>query len=231
MLYVIATPIGNLDDLTYRAVSTLQSVDYILAEDTRRSKILLTHFKIEKQLVSFHEHNEYKRIDLVIKDLQEGKNIALISDAGTPLISDPGFLLIQRIVAEGLPITTLPGPCAAIAALVLSGCATSPFQFLGFLPKKEGGRHRLLTAALEYPGTTIFYESPFRLIKTLNTLVKINPQAKVVIVREITKKFEQSLRGSAESLYERINKQPVKGEIVLIIEPFAKGSIEKQMVE
>lgn len=217
MLYIVATPIGNLEDLSVRAVKTLSAVDYILAEDTRHTLILLRHYNITKPLISFHEHNEHIRCAQAIADIQAGKSIALVSDAGTPLISDPGFLLVQKAIQEKVPYTTIPGPCSAIAALTLSGFAPTPFQCIGFLPKSEGRRKRALENALQYPGTTIFFESPKRALKTLKTLISFAPLTPIVICRELTKKFEQVLSGTAQELFDACTARPLKGELVFLI--------------
>ena len=217
MLYIVSTPIGNLKDITYRAVEVLQSCDYILAEDTRESKKLLSHYQIEKKLISFHEFSSKKKEDAIIEDLHEGKNIALISDAGTPLISDPGSPLVQRILQENLPITAIPGPSAFILAAVLSGFDTTIFQFVGFLAKKEKELTETLKNYLEYPGTTIAYESPHRILKTVKILADIEPEREIAIFRELTKKFEEHLRGTAQKLFTKLENTTLKGEIVLVI--------------
>jgi len=220
MLFVVATPIGNLKDITLRAIETLADCDYILAEDTRQSVKLLQHFGIEKRLVSFHEHNEVARGDEVVEDLKKGLKVALVSDAGTPLISDPGERLVRRCIDEGLEVTTTPGPCAVIAALTLAGLDAAPFQFVGFLPRKS---KEALRELLEYPGTSIAYESPQRITDTLEAIRSIDPARKVVVARELTKKFETVYRGTAEEVSKALTDSP-KGEIVLLI---AKQIIEK----
>lgn len=219
MLYLVATPIGNLSDITIRAVEILRTSDYILCEDTRHSKTLLDHYGIEKTLKSFHKFNENFKADAVIEDLKEGKSVALISDAGTPGISDPGTPLVQRCIAEGIKVIAIPGPCAAIAALSCSGCDTDRFQFFGFLPKKQGELQKALQEILIYPGTTVCYESPFRLLDVLKCLEILAPERPIAIARELTKKFEEVKRGTAGELWrtwEDADKN-VKGEIVLMI--------------
>ena len=219
MLYLVATPIGNLSDITLRAIETLRTCDYILCEDTRHSKTLLDHYGIQKTLKSFHKFNENSKEDSIIEELKEGKVIALISDAGTPGISDPGTLLVQRCIAEGINVIAIPGPCAAIAALSSSGLNTDRFQFFGFLPKKSGELQKALQEILTYPGTTICYESPFRLLEVLKCLEQLAPNRPIVIARELTKKFEECKRGTAGELWRSWEDQEknVKGEIVLMI--------------
>ena len=222
MLYIVSTPIGNLQDITLRALDVLKRVDYILCEDTRHSSKLLTHFEISKPLVSFHLFNERERQDKVLEDLQQGKQIALISDAGTPLIADPGFTLIQECRAHNIPLTSVPGPVALIAALTVSGCSPLPFQFIGFLPKKENELKEFLSNALEYAGTTICYESPNRVHKTLSVLQQIDPDQKVVIARELTKHYETIISGTAAELATQTKE--LLGEVVLLFE--ARGNKE-----
>lgn len=218
MLYLVPTPIGNLEDITLRALKVLELVDYILCEDTRKSSILLKHYKIQKSLVSFHKFNEKHEENRVISDLKNGKNIALISDAGSPLISDPGSLLIKRCVEENIPYTALAGACSPILALMLSGCDTTSFAFFGFLSKKEGEIKKKLKHSFLFEGSSIFFESPQRLIKTLSFLKEIDPEATVFVAREMTKMFEEHLKGTPQTLIDHFSKKPIKGEIVLIIE-------------
>jgi 16S rRNA (cytidine1402-2'-O)-methyltransferase len=218
MLYLIATPIGNLGDLTYRAVEILKTCDLILCEDTRHSAVLLAHYEIRKPLKSYHQFNESEREEQILGELRNGKTIALISDAGTPGICDPGEQLVKRCIEENLPFTALPGPCAIITALTLSGMDTLPFQFIGFLPKKTSEIRKALQEALLYPGTTICYETPHRITETLEILKELAPTRKVAIARELTKKFEECLRGTPEELLPHT----FKGEIVLLIEKSTK---------
>ncbi len=215
MLYLIATPIGNLKDITFRAIETLKDCDYILCEDTRHSKILLDEYDIEKPLKSFHQFNEKQLEDKVVADLQSGKEICLISDAGTPGICDPGERLIQRCYVENIPFTSLPGPCAFAVALSVTPFSKERVQFLGFLSKKEGERKRILAAALSSPFTTIFYEAPHRLLQLLAALP---PQRKVCVMREISKKFEQRHLDSAASLLHYFEQNSPKGELVVVVE-------------
>lgn len=205
-----------MGDITFRAIETLKECDYILCEDTRRSGILVKHHQIKKPLKSFHKFNEKAREDGVIKDLQQGKTIALISDAGTPGISDPGERLIQRCALENIPYTAIPGACSIIQALVSSGLATIPFQFIGFLPKKKGGLTTKLQTLLEYQGTNICFETTHRIHKVLAILQELAPDKTIVIARELTKKFEEILRGTPEFLLAHNQKKPLKGELVIL---------------
>lgn len=217
MLYLVATPIGNLKDITLRAIETLQSCDYILCEDTRHSQILLKHYNIQKPLKSFHKFNEASKENQVIDDLKAGQVICLISDAGTPGISDPGIRLVKRCIQEGLPITAIPGACAAIAALSISGLDTDHFSFLGFLPRQHSALKKTIKQILESSSTTICYESPERIDKVLGTIQSLDPERELVLARELTKKFEEFLRGKAQELASFCIEKKLKGEIVLLI--------------
>lgn len=216
MLFLVSTPIGNLADITFRAIETLAFCDYILCEDTRYSQRLFQHYKIEKPCYSFHKFNETKKEESLIKDLKAGKNIALVSDAGTPGISDPGEQLVKRCVEENIPVTSIPGPCAAVAALSCSGLSTNQFQFYGFLPKTENALKNALISLLQYEGTTVCYESPKRITNVLEVLSSLAPARKLAIARELTKMHEQIIRGTAEELLKACQ-EGVKGEIVLLI--------------
>ena len=218
MLYLISTPIGNLSDISKRAIDIIKDSAYILCEDTRKSRILLNHYKITTiPLISFHKFNEAKKEKRVIQDLKNNQDISLISDAGTPTISDPGNRLIQSCIEENIPYTAIPGPCSIIQALVLSGFSYKQFQFIGFLPKKKGKRKKILQKALLYDGVTICFESPYRIVTTLEYLSEQDSNKKVVIVREMTKKFEEILKDSSLNLYEHFKKHPPKGEFVMVI--------------
>lgn len=217
MLILVPTPIGNLSDITHRAVQALESADLILCEDTRCSKKLLNHYQITTPLRSYHKFNETKELSRIINELSSGKTICLISDAGTPTISDPGLRLTQACVKKDLPISSLPGPTAAIVALTLSGFETDNFQFLGFLSKQKKEREQQLCRTLLYQGTTICYDSPNRLIKTLKEISNIDPDRELAVAREITKKFEEVVRGKASELLETFQDRQIKGEIVLLI--------------
>lgn len=217
MLYIVSTPIGNLEDITLRAIETLKKVDYILAEDTRNSHVLLQYLDTRKKMISFHELNESKRQLDVLEDLKNGQSIALISDAGTPLISDPGYTLIKECIMQNIAFTAIPGPCSVVNALVLSGFNPTPFQFIGFLPKKESELTDCLENITHYQGSTIAFESPHRLCKTLQHIAKVAPDTRLAIVREMTKKFEEVRRDKAVDLLKNIPTS-LKGEIVLVFE-------------
>ncbi len=217
MLFVVATPIGNLGDITLRALEALKSVDLIAAEDTRHSGMLLKHFGIKKPFVSYHEHNEAARTTELVERLTRGESIALITDAGTPGMSDPGLRLIRECVRRGLPFTIIPGPSSILTALLGSGFSTDKFCFRGFLPVKSGQRERELRAATECGETTIFFESPYRLTKTLAVCIGIMPDRQLCVARELTKKFEEFRRGVASELLAHYQAHRPKGEIVLVI--------------
>ncbi|PYI41704.1 MAG: 16S rRNA (cytidine(1402)-2'-O)-methyltransferase [Verrucomicrobia bacterium] len=217
MLYVIATPIGNLGDITLRAIEALKSADVVAAEDTRRSGMLLKHFGIKKPFISYHEHNEAARTIELVERLGRGENVALITDAGTPGLSDPGLRLIRECIKRELPFTIIPGPSSILMALLGSGFSTDKFCFRGFLPVKSGQRERELRAAAERDETAIFFESPYRLTKTLATCIDVMPDQQLCIARELTKKFEEFRRGVASELLEHYQSHPPKGEIVLVI--------------
>ena len=217
MLYVVATPIGNLGDMTFRALEVLKSVDLIAAEDTRHSGMLLKHFEIKKPLVSYHEHNEAMRTAQLVERLAADENVALITDAGTPALSDPGARLIHACIERGLPLTIIPGPSSTLAALVGSGFSTERFYFGGFLPVKSGQRERELRATAERSETTIFFESPYRLTKTLGVCTGVMPDRQLCVARELTKKFEEFRHGIASELLAHYEAHPPKGEIVLVI--------------
>lgn len=216
-LYLVPTPIGNLEDLTHRAERILRSVDFILAEDTRTSKKLLNHYEISKPLLSYHMHNEHKSIVPLIGKIQSGQSAALISDAGTPGISDPGFLLVRACIEAGIRVECLPGPTAFVPALVQSGLPCERFVFEGFLPVKKGRKTRLELLKTEVR-TIIFYESPHKIIKTLTDLAAVfGPNRQASISRELSKKFEETLRGTLAELSTHFQNQPPKGEMVLVV--------------
>lgn len=217
MLYFVATPIGNLQDITLRALEVLKSVDAIAAEDTRHSGILLKHFEIKKPLISFHEHNEAKRTAELVERLAAGEKIAVITDAGTPGISDPGARLIRACIERELPFEVIPGASSILVALIGSGFDTERFCFRGFLPTKSGQRVRALSEAGNEKWTTIFFESPYRLTKTLAACAEIIPERQICVARELTKKFEEFRRGMAAQLLAHYEAHPPKGEIVLVI--------------
>lgn len=217
MLYVVATPIGNLGDITLRAIEVLKTVDVVAAEDTRHSGILLKHLGIKKPFVSYHEHNEASRTPQLVERLARGENVALITDAGTPGVSDPGFRVIRECIKREVPFTIIPGPSSILTALVGSGFSSDQFSFRGFLPVKSGQRERELRAAAERDETTIFFESPYRLIKTLIASTEVMPNRQLCVARELTKKFEEFRRGTAGDLLAYYQTHPPKGEIVFVI--------------
>lgn len=217
MLYVVATPIGNLGDITLRALEALKSADVIAAEDTRHSGNLLRHFEIRKPLVSYHEHNEAMRSEDLATRLAAGENVALITDAGMPGLSDPGSRLIRKCIERDLPFTVIPGPSSILTALVGSGFALEKFSFRGFLPVKSGQRERELRAAAQSPETSVFFESPYRILKTLAACAELMPDRRLCVARELTKKFEEFRRGTAAELLAHYTAHPAKGEITLVI--------------
>ena len=219
MLTIVPTPIGNLQDITLRALQALREADLVAAEDTRHSSVLLLHHNIKKPMLSLHEHNEAARATDLVEEIAAGKSVALVTDAGTPGISDPGFRLIRACRERGVPVTVLPGPSAVITALVGSGFPTDAFFFGGFLPVKSGRRRTELERATARRETSIYFESPHRLLKTLDVLAEIAPDAKVCVARELTKKFEEYRRGSAMELRTHFETRQPKGEITLVISP------------
>ena len=218
ILYLVPTPVGNLEDITLRALRILKEADLILAEDTRTTGILLKHFEIHNHLLSHHKYNEHGTSAGIVERLKAGQTIALVSDAGTPGISDPGFFLVREAVAAGVEVQCLPGPTAFVPALVASGFPSDRFCFEGFLPQKKGRQTRLNALSTE-TRTMIFYESPYRLLKTLRQLAEVfGPERKVCVAREISKVHEECVRGSLEEVCAHFDEQPPKGEIVIVLE-------------
>ena len=217
MLFIVGTPIGNLGDITLRALEALRLADVVAAEDTRHSGILLKHFGISKPLISYHQHNEARRTAELIERLIQGENVAVITDAGMPGLSDPGARLTTECIRRELPFTIIPGPSAILTALVGSGFPMDNFCFRGFLPNRSGQRERQLRGVTEREETTIFFESPYRLIKTLAACAEILPDRQICVARELTKKFEEFRRGNATELLEHYQAHQPKGEIVLLI--------------
>ena len=216
-LYIVPTPIGNLEDITFRAIDVLAKADIILAEDTRNSGKLLKHFDISSPMQSHHMHNEHKTVESIIKRLQSGQTVALISDAGTPGISDPGFLLTRACIENNIEIECLPGATAFVPAIVVSGLPSDRFVFEGFLPEKKGRKTRLLALA-EETRTMIFYVSPHKLIKTLEEFIQYFGESRPVSVsRELTKLHEETFRGTAREVLDYFNQKPIKGEIVVVV--------------
>jgi 16S rRNA (cytidine1402-2'-O)-methyltransferase len=217
MLYIVPTPIGNLGDMTFRAVAILKEVDVILAEDTRTSGVLLKHYEISKPLQSYHQHNEHQITERLVQEMLNGSKMALLTDAGTPGISDPAFYIVRACIQHNIRVECLPGATALIPALVNSGLPTDSFCFEGFLPLKKG-RHTLLTALAEENRTIVLYESPMRLVKTLHQLMEyFGEDRRCCVSRELTKKFEENARGTLKEVHEHFSKKGVKGEIVLVI--------------
>lgn len=217
-LYIIPSPIGNLADMTYRAVKVLETVELVLAEDTRTSGILLKHYGITKPVTPYHQHNEHKVLQHLVQQLQGGKEMALLTDAGTPGVSDPGFLLVRECIRAGVPVECLPGATAFVPALVNSGLPMNRFAFEGFLPPKKG-RHTLLTQLTTEERTLIFYESPHRLVKTLEDFIQYwGPDRQCCVSRELTKMFEENKRGTLQEVRDHFAEKGVKGEIVIIVE-------------
>jgi 16S rRNA (cytidine1402-2'-O)-methyltransferase len=218
-LHLVATPIGNMRDITMRALDTLRAADLVACEDTRHSGMLLKHHDIRARLISLNEHNEAQRIPQLLDHMRQDGSVALISDAGMPTVSDPGQRLVGATVAAGLHVEGIPGPSAVLTALAASGLPTTPFYFGGFLPHKKGARTTELTAALQRDCTSVYFESPFRLVDTLAILAEASPQHRIVVARELTKKFEEFRRGTASILLSHFQTKSPKGEITLLIAP------------
>jgi len=214
-LYLVATPIGNLEDMTFRAVKILKSVDIIYCEDTRVSSKLLHHFEISKPLKTYHDFNKEFKSANILTHLSNNENVALISDAGYPLISDPGYFVIREAINEGYNVVSIPGANALLTGLVVSGIAPHPFTFIGFLDHKEGKRKKQLTELINHKETLVFYESPHRIGKTVTNMYEVFGERKLVIARELTKRYEEILRGTTESLKDIVD---LKGEMVIIVE-------------
>jgi 16S rRNA (cytidine1402-2'-O)-methyltransferase len=222
ILYVVATPIGNLEDITQRALRVLQEVDLIATEDTRRTRVLLAHYRIETPLTSLYEHNEAYKAPGLIRKVEEGASIALVSEAGTPLISDPGYRLVQLALARGIAVVPIPGPSALLTALTVSGLPVDRFVFEGFLPKRPGRRRRRLEALTHEARTLIFYESPRRLSALLEEMRELWGDRRVAVARELTKTFEEVLRGPITAVQAHLAENPPRGDVTLVVE----GAIE-----
>ena len=219
ILYLVPTPIGNLEDMTFRAINTLKEVDLIACEDTRVTQKLLNHFEIDTPKTSYHEHNIKEQTDKLLKQMLEGKNIAQVSDAGMPSISDPGVELVEAAIERGITVIPLPGANAALTALIASGISAQPFTFIGFLSRKKSDLTKELEALKGKEETLVFYESPFRIKQLMETLVKVfGEERKVVLAREVTKRYEEFVRGTAEELYQWTDENEMRGEFVVIIE-------------
>jgi 16S rRNA (cytidine1402-2'-O)-methyltransferase len=215
-LYIVSTPIGNLNDITFRAVEVLKQVDLIACEDTRRTKILLEKFGLAKNLISYYNYNERQRAEEIIRELKSGKNVALVSDSGTPGISDPGFVLIKRAIEENITVIPIPGPSAFVCALVGSGLPMDEFVFVGFLPHKKGRKTKLKKLS-EEERTIILYESPHRLIKTLNEILENFGDREIAVAKELTKIHEEFFRGKISEVLKKLTPDKIKGEFVIVI--------------
>lgn len=229
-LYLIPTPIGNLEDITLRALRLLREADVIACEDTRQTMKLLSHFDIRKPLVSFYTYNQRHRIPHIVAEIAAGKQYALVSDGGTPGISDPGYYLVRAALDAGLSVVPLPGPCAAVAALIASGLPSDDFVFLGFLKRKAGKLKKELAAAASLGSTVVFYESPYRVVKTLEHCAAVfPPQTRVVLARELTKIYEEFIRGTLASVQEAVKGREMRGEFVVMIAP--EGVVKEENEE
>lgn len=217
MLYLVPTPIGNLRDITLRALDILKEVDFIACEDTRQTQKLLNHYDIKKTLVSFHDHSPAGKVQSITANLLEGSKVALVSDSGTPLISDPGFPLVREAIRQGIRVEALPGPSAVITALAASGLPAVRFSFIGFLPPKPGARKKVLTKLSDREDTLIFYESPYRALAVLGEMAEVFGNREAVVARELSKKFEEISRGYLSELAEKFSKRRVLGEIVILV--------------
>ena len=231
VLYLVATPIGNLDDISLRAIKTLQSVDIIAAEDTRQTIKLLNHLDIKKPMISYHEHNKYDKGKYIIQKIKEGNNIALVSDAGTPAISDPGEELVRFAIEDNIKISPIPGAVAGINALIASGFSTGRFIFEGFLPMNKRARKERILFVKNDPRTIIFYEAPHKLTYTLNDLYENLGNRNIVLARELTKKFEEFYRGTLEDAIKKYQEDKPRGEFVLLLEGVSQQELEKQEQE
>ncbi len=216
-LYIVATPLGNLEDMTYRAVRTLNEVDLIAAEDTRHSLKLLNHFGISKPLSSYFDHNQQFKGERILNALRQGRSVALISDAGTPCVSDPGYRLVRDALAEGIRVVPIPGPCAAITALSASGLPSDSFTFAGFPPARQTKRRAFLAGLASFPGTLLIYEAPHRLEECLNDMAEVWGERRIVVARELTKIYEEFIRGSISQVQEAISGGKVRGEVVILV--------------
>jgi 16S rRNA (cytidine1402-2'-O)-methyltransferase len=217
MIYLVATPIGNLGDITLRALEILRSVDVVASEDTRRTGVLLQHFEIKKPQIAFHEHNERQIGERIVALVRQGKSVAVVSDAGTPGIADPGFTLVRRAIAEDLPFTLIPGPTAFVMALVLSGLPVHSFTFRGFPPRKPGPRKRFLAVDAAAPHTLIYYESPYRITALLRDAIEVFGDRQASLANDLTKLFEGVERGTLSELLSRVTSGKLRGEYVLVV--------------
>ncbi|MDD5528805.1 MAG: 16S rRNA (cytidine(1402)-2'-O)-methyltransferase [bacterium] len=217
-LYLVATPIGNLEDITFRAINIFKEVDFVIAEDSRRTGLLLHHYGIKKQLIIFHDHNREMRTAQIISEMKLGKKFAMVSDSGTPSISDPGFYLVRAAIEAGFKVSSIPGPSAAISALIISGMPTHNFVFEGFLPNTKLKRQHKLQTLINEQRTIIFFESPHRLLEMLKDCKEIFGERKIAVAHELTKKFESVIRGNASEVIDYYSSKTPKGEFVVVIE-------------
>ncbi|MEZ4725915.1 MAG: 16S rRNA (cytidine(1402)-2'-O)-methyltransferase [Caldilineaceae bacterium] len=231
MLYLVATPIGNLDDITLRALETLRTVDVVASEDTRKTGRLLKHFDISKPQIAFHEHNERQAVGRIIGLLRDGKSVAVVTDAGTPGIADPGFIAVRRALEEDLPVTMIPGPTGLIMAVVLSGLPVHSFTFRGFPPRKRGQRQRFLAVDQQSPHTLIFYESPYRLVEFLKDALAVYGDRPAAIANDLTKLYEQVWRGTLSTLAVEMARISLKGEFIVVIGGWAEDYAAGELVE
>ena len=226
-LYIVSTPIGNMEDFTYRAHRILQEVTVIAAEDTRHTQKLCSHYGIHTPLTSYHDFNKEEKTPVLVQRLQEGQSVALVSDAGTPLVSDPGYYLVTRAIEKSIPIIPIPGPSAVLAALSISGLPTNAFRFEGFLPRKATAKTRLLQELIDEPRTTILFETPHRIMKTLSLIQEIIGDRRLALTRELTKSHEETLRGHADAIMQACRNRTLKGEITLVVEGTKKTKRKK----
>ncbi|HEU4328642.1 MAG TPA: 16S rRNA (cytidine(1402)-2'-O)-methyltransferase [Roseiflexaceae bacterium] len=228
MLYLVATPIGNLEDITLRALNVLRQVDLVASEDTRKTSILLKHYEIKKPQMAFHEHNERQAGERIIAALRAGQSVAIVSDAGTPGISDPGYTVLRRAIDEGLPVTMLPGPAAAVMALVLSGLAVHSFTFRGFPPRKGGPRKRFLAVDAAAPHTLVYYESPYRLAAFLRDALEVLGDREAALANDLTKFYEKVERGRLSALLRSVEGLKLKGEYTVVIAGVDRKTIREE---
>ncbi len=226
-LYIVATPIGNLDDITFRAIETLKNVDLIACEDTRRTKILLEKYGIAKNLVSYYNYNERQRAEELLRELKSGKNIALVSDSGTPGISDPGYVIIKRAIQENITVVPIPGATAFVCALVASGLPMDEFIFVGFLPHKKGRKTKLEKLSQE-ERTIVIYESPHRILKTLNELIQCFGDREIAVAKELTKVHEEFFRGKISEVLKKLTPDKIKGEFVIVVSGKNKKEVKNE---
>lgn len=230
-LYLVPTPIGNMEDISFRVLKLLESVSLIAAEDTRVTGALLKHFEIKNRLISFHEHNAQVRIPELLEVLAQGQDLAQVSDAGLPSISDPGHDLVKAVLEQGYKVVPIPGPSAGITALIASGLVPQPHIFYGFLPRKAGQQQAFLESKRHYPETQIFYESPYRLAATLEKILAVYGNRQLVLVRELTKIYEEFRRGSIQEVFDSLLTDPIKGECLLIVEGYQEETQPAQSLE